>query len=266
MMLAASTSVAASTCKPINYQEGEVLTVNSFMGLGTRIGLPSPLASFPRLTNGQNWDVMAEVGDKHIIVVPLNNKKGGENTMLFAFTEDGNAFDIRIDRVLTSKMNNACVVIKEHKKPTYQKTHLIANKPKPPQRVKPPKSPNADLIEVYEKTGAQPVETVPGKKKLVAGYGHSKYRKVETGEFKENMERLVKKNGYKHVKWDPRVANCMWKQDTSYDIPDSKKTAEDIIAFYAKTQDFFPRFSSIDKHVHLSYHGNPSNLTKCGKE
>ncbi|MBY8168153.1 hypothetical protein KW507_15875 [Vibrio fluvialis] len=99
------------------------------------------------------------------------------------------------------------------------------------------------------------------------GVNKVKYRTVIKGSFKENVKRLVERNGYKHVMWDKAVDNCEWKQETVYTIPLSvANTAEAVIAFYAKTQDFFPEFSAIDKHVFMSYRGNPTNLTLCSKD
>ncbi|WP_045391766.1 hypothetical protein [Vibrio rotiferianus] len=108
------------------------------------------------------------------------------------------------------------------------------------------------------------------KSKFVTGYGYKEkkvYRLVQKGTFRQNMQRLAKKNGFAGVRWDKAVANCEWRQDTSYFIPERvAEGANDIVAYYATTQDFYPVFSSIDNHVLLSYQGNPSNLTKCGKD
>lgn len=92
-------------------------------------------------------------------------------------------------------------------------------------------------------------------------------RTVIKGTFKSNLEKLARKNGYRYVKWDRRVENCTWQQETSYMIPAFyARTPEEIITFYAKTQDFYPQFSTIDRHVMLNYVGNPSNLLLCNQE
>jgi hypothetical protein len=300
MLSVMSSAAVAAKCDSFNYQSGEVITVNSSVVLGTRIELPSPLANAPMVTNAQHWDVVGDVGTKHIMISPVNKNKGGETTMIFAFTEDGNAFDIRADRVLTTKKNDSCVIVRSKSKMSRAMSYEQPQKNRPTvtTSVKPviydvSKDVNkakanyqAHLQNAAAKkkavTTTAAVDELYGDKnegakgagsldesKFVTGYGYKKspYRTVLTGTFKENMERLVKKNGYKHVMWDTAVENCEWRQDTSYTIPTAvAETPEEAIAFYAKTQDFFPLFSSVDKHVFLNYQGNPSNLVLCGQE
>lgn len=286
--LVVSGSALATKCDNVNFQSGKVIVVNSSSGLGTRIELPSPLANPPMVTNSSRWDVIGDVGTKHIMVSPVNNKKGGETTMIFAFTEDGKAFDIRADRVLTSKKNDSCVIIQSRSKMARAITL-------PPQQLSKPVVYDVSLAAAkakkdyqshLSKTAAQSKKAIPqspksqslneakpntpSKKTLTSKTAYKEinpYRTVKIGSFKQNMERLVKNNGYKHVMWDSAVSNCEWRQETSYSIPVTmSETAEEAIAFYARTQDFFPLFSSIDKHVFLSYQGNPSNLTLCSKD
>ena len=113
-------------------------------------------------------------------------------------------------------------------------------------------------------TSDQPESTID---KQVSLQISENQRTVSKGLFKANLENLVKQNGYQYVKWDSRVNNCSWQQDTSYVIPANyAATAEEIITFYARTQDFYPQFSTIDQHVMLNYVGNPSNLLLCSEE
>ncbi|AIW17502.1 TrbG/VirB9 family P-type conjugative transfer protein [Vibrio tubiashii] len=111
VLSAMSSAALAYDCQGMNYQSGDVITVNTSSLLGTRIELPSSLVELPLVTNAQRWDVLGDVGSKHIMLAPINNEKGGESTMIFAFTKDGKAFDIRADRVLTNDKNDSCVII-----------------------------------------------------------------------------------------------------------------------------------------------------------
>ena len=107
----ASSSVMAISCEGLNYRSGDVISVNTSSRLGTRIELPSNLTERPMITNAQRWDVLGDVGSKHIMIAPVDNEKGGESTMIFAFTEGGKAFDIRADRVLNDNKNDSCVIV-----------------------------------------------------------------------------------------------------------------------------------------------------------
>lgn len=269
-LMVMSSAVMAAKCDNINYQTGDVITVNSSVVLGTRIELPSPLASVPMVTNAKHWDVVGSVGTKHIMISPQNQNKGGETTMIFAFTEDGKAFDIRADRVVTTKKNDSCVIVRNKSKMSHAISYERPEKiPTPTNGVKPITYDVSGNVNKAKASYQEHLKKLPPKPKadIETGADKSPYRAVLSGTFKENMERLVKKNGYKHVMWDTAVANCEWKQDTSYTIPAAvAETPEEAIAFYAKTQDFFPLFSSVDKHVFLNYQGNPSNLVLCGQE
>lgn len=87
------------------------------------------------------------------------------------------------------------------------------------------------------------------------------HRHVEQGRFRDNMNRLSKLNGVKLVVWDPRAENCDWRQDTSYDIPESEP--RDILRYYAQTQNFVPVFSNVDGSMKLLYVGPISTLRQC---
>ena len=90
---------------------------------------------------------------------------------------------------------------------------------------------------------------------------NEKYGHVRKGTFKENFTRLAREYGFNFVAWDPRVANCQWEQKTEYKIP--KDEAKQVLAYYAKTLDFYLEFSSVDNHVKVMYSGPMQRLSYC---
>lgn len=98
----------AQQCKFENWKPGKVITVNSAIGLGTRIQLPGPLASDPVNSNQDLWNV--EGAAQYIVAKPNSQQPEGAATMIFAFTQDGSAIDIEARRVSQAE-NTPCVII-----------------------------------------------------------------------------------------------------------------------------------------------------------
>lgn len=98
----------AAQCKFENWKPGKVIIINSAVGLGTRIQLPSPLTSDPVNSNQDLWNV--EGAAQQIVAKPNSQQPEGSATMIYAFTVDGSAIDIEARRVSQSE-NTPCVII-----------------------------------------------------------------------------------------------------------------------------------------------------------
>jgi NADH dehydrogenase/NADH:ubiquinone oxidoreductase subunit G len=105
----------ASNCEMMNYQSGDVINVQTSSMLGTRIELPANLIKKPVITNGRLWDIGGETGSNQIMIAPNSEKKAGESTMVFAFTNDGKVYDILATRV-ENKDHQPCVIVKKRSK------------------------------------------------------------------------------------------------------------------------------------------------------
>ena len=145
----------ASTCQMVNYQSGDVIDVKTSVMLGSRIQLPANLIKPPLVTNGQNWDVEGAINSNQIMIAPLDERKGGESTMVFAYTDDGKVFDI-VARRVSNKDNEPCVIIGSRAKFTYAAVQYEPKRPKitvPPvkRHFKPEKKIEDDAINKYRK-------------------------------------------------------------------------------------------------------------------
>jgi hypothetical protein len=92
------------------HKSGEIINVSMAKYLGGRIQLPANLVSIPTVSNPHLWDVDAVEGGNQILIKPNSDNKEGQSTMIFAFTDDGQVFDIKAQRVKASK-NQPCVLI-----------------------------------------------------------------------------------------------------------------------------------------------------------
>ncbi len=103
-------STSAAVCEKIKHKEGEIVHVNSAIRLGGRIQLPGNLQIEPIVSNPHLWDVEGTVGTNQIVLKPNSQLDQGKRTMIYAFTEDGKAFDIVANRVKEDK-NQPCIWI-----------------------------------------------------------------------------------------------------------------------------------------------------------
>ncbi|HBO0862500.1 TPA: TrbG/VirB9 family P-type conjugative transfer protein [Pseudomonas aeruginosa] len=110
--LAASAGVAAAptACREIHWREGTVVTISSAVSLGTRVQFPVDLVTKPVPSNKVLWDVD---GAATVMLVKPNsvNEPEGVETMVRAFTTDGNAYDFMFRRVAAAQ-NEPCVIVK----------------------------------------------------------------------------------------------------------------------------------------------------------
>ena len=111
-LVEASLPVFASTCQPLYHQSGEIIPISSALYLGGRVQLPSNLVAPPTVSNPHLWDVDGLEGTNQILIKPNSDMPEGEKTLIFAFTEDGQVFDILATRT-TAKHNQACVLVNE---------------------------------------------------------------------------------------------------------------------------------------------------------
>lgn len=98
----------AEQCKFENWKPGKVIQINSAVGLGTRIQLPSPLQTDPVNSNQDLWNV--EGAAQQIVAKPNSQQPEGAAAMIYAFTADGSSIDIEARRVPQSQ-NTPCVII-----------------------------------------------------------------------------------------------------------------------------------------------------------
>ena len=105
-----ATPSIAKTCQVVHHKADQTINVHSAVTMGTRLQLPANLIAAPQVSNGDLWDVKGVVGTSQIVLKPNSNEKNGAKTMIFAYTDDGQAYDIIASRVKTSK-NEPCVVV-----------------------------------------------------------------------------------------------------------------------------------------------------------
>ncbi|TVO39930.1 TrbG/VirB9 family P-type conjugative transfer protein [Vibrio algivorus] len=101
---------AQNTCTPLHYHSGQVIQVHSALNLGTRIQLPANLITTPLVSNSDLWDVEGIQGTNQIVVKPNSQEANGAQTMIYAYTDNGLAFDINMVRVNANK-NEACAIV-----------------------------------------------------------------------------------------------------------------------------------------------------------
>lgn len=105
-----STSTLAKVCKPIPHNQGEIISVQSAKYLGGRVQLPANLIAKPTVSNPHLWDVDGIVGSNQILIKPNSTTPEGKSTMIFAFTDDGQVYDILASRVKAEK-NQPCLMV-----------------------------------------------------------------------------------------------------------------------------------------------------------
>lgn len=107
-----SHQVLAKQCTTINWTKGKVIQINSSIGMGTRIQLPSPLLKGADIANSNNdlWDING--ASTYIVVKPNSDVEQGKKAMMFAFLSDGSAIDFELTRTNASN-NIPCVVINQ---------------------------------------------------------------------------------------------------------------------------------------------------------
>lgn len=108
MFLAATIAVEAQagSCRVIHWKPDSVLTIDSAVGLGTRIELPSDLL-FDPVTSSTLWD--AEGSATQVVVKPNSNEPLGKSAVVRLFTNDGNAYDVLANRATGT--GDVCVKI-----------------------------------------------------------------------------------------------------------------------------------------------------------
>nr|WP_012219845.1 TrbG/VirB9 family P-type conjugative transfer protein [Vibrio sp. 23023]ABX77033.1 Conserved hypothetical protein [Vibrio sp. 23023] len=116
LLISSPLAYAAKKCTPTVYHTGDIIEVNSAPTLGTRIQLPANLVTEPVVSNSDLWDVEGLRGTNQLVVKPNSLEKNGAQTMIYAYTDNGLAFDINIKRT-TSTHNEACRVIRLPKPP-----------------------------------------------------------------------------------------------------------------------------------------------------
>ncbi|OEF63576.1 conjugal transfer protein [Vibrio cyclitrophicus 1F175] len=119
----------ASNCVLMNYQEGDVVNVQTSSMLGTRIQLPANLVKPPVITNARLWDVGGDIGSSQIMLAPNSEDKAGAGTMVFAFTDDGKVYDILATRT-TNKNHQPCVIVTKKRKFSFV-PQVTLKKPEP---------------------------------------------------------------------------------------------------------------------------------------
>ncbi|NWA64066.1 TrbG/VirB9 family P-type conjugative transfer protein [Pantoea sp. B9002] len=107
-MLSTGNVVYAAQCKFENWKPGKVITVNTAIGLGTRIQLPAPLQTAPVNSNDDLWNV--EGAQQQIVAKPNSQQPEGAAAMVYAFLADGSSVDIQLTRVPQAQ-NTPCVII-----------------------------------------------------------------------------------------------------------------------------------------------------------
>ncbi|MFA0012018.1 hypothetical protein AB4391_01530 [Vibrio lentus] len=111
-LMSVSLSAWATTCQPLYHQSGEIIPISSARYLGGRVQLPSNLIAKPTVSNPHLWDVDGLEGTNQILIKPNSDQPEGKSTMIFAFTEDGQVFDILATRT-KAKSNQACVLVND---------------------------------------------------------------------------------------------------------------------------------------------------------
>lgn len=104
-------SYAQKKCTSLYYKTGQVIEVHSALNLGTRIQLPANLITKPLVSNGDLWDVEGIPATNQIVVKPNSLEPNGAQTMIYAYTDNGLAFDINMVRVTPAK-NEACAIVR----------------------------------------------------------------------------------------------------------------------------------------------------------
>lgn len=102
---------AQKKCTPLYYKTGQVIEVRSALNLGTRIQLPANLITKPLVSNADLWDVEGVQGTNQIVVKPNSLEPNGSQTMIYAYTDNGLAFDINMVRA-KPEQNEACAIVR----------------------------------------------------------------------------------------------------------------------------------------------------------
>lgn len=84
---------------------------------------------------------------------------------------------------------------------------------------------------------------------------------VRKGTFRENLLNIAAQFNYGPVIWDAAADNCVWRQVTEYRL--SGKEPRELLAYYAATQDFSLKFSTVDEHIEAVYNGPLDRLAPC---
>jgi hypothetical protein len=85
--------------------------------------------------------------------------------------------------------------------------------------------------------------------------------RIVKGTFKDNIERLATNYGFTPVIWEDHIKDCIWMQDTEYEIP--YVDPMDIIAFYANATGFKVVFSNVDSHLQMIYASSSGKVRNC---
>lgn len=113
--LCLSSTAYAKQCATVNWKVGKVISVNSAVGMGTRIQLPLPLLTDVMNSNNDLWDMSGATN--YIVVKPNSGEEipEGKKAMMYAFLSNGLAIDFELTRV-DAKNNIPCLIILEDSK------------------------------------------------------------------------------------------------------------------------------------------------------
>ncbi|HFG2121377.1 TPA: TrbG/VirB9 family P-type conjugative transfer protein [Vibrio cholerae] len=100
----------AAVCQKVKYEKGNIIEIKSALRMGGRIQLPANLITAPVVSNNHLWDVEGLEGTNQIVLKPNSELPEGADTMIYAFTDDGNTIDIHARRS-DSKGNQPCVIV-----------------------------------------------------------------------------------------------------------------------------------------------------------
>ncbi|WP_234497879.1 TrbG/VirB9 family P-type conjugative transfer protein [Vibrio maritimus] len=102
----------AATCTATKYRPNHIIEVSSALSVGTRVSLPGNLITKPVTSNALLWDVDAMPGTNSILIKPNSKLDEGARTSIYAYTDDGNIYDIVAHRTSVNKAS-PCVIVSD---------------------------------------------------------------------------------------------------------------------------------------------------------
>lgn len=109
-MIVLSLPAHAAVCQKVKYEKGDIIEISSALRMGGRIELPANLVAKPVVSNNHLWDVEGLEGSNQIVLKPNSALPEGGDTMIYAYTDDGNTVDIHARRT-EAKHNQPCVIV-----------------------------------------------------------------------------------------------------------------------------------------------------------
>jgi Conjugal transfer protein len=108
VLLLASVSAQAASCRVIHWKADSILQINSAMYLGTRVELPADNIIDP-VVSSDLWN--AEGAANQVMIKPNSDTAQGETAVVRAWTADGGSYDIVAKRVSNGPSVDVCVKI-----------------------------------------------------------------------------------------------------------------------------------------------------------